>query len=39
MPKGNFDGHSTYVDAYVPSAIEKNSQIKPGNNLEVGGKF
>ncbi len=39
MPKGKFAGSSTYEDAYVPSTIERNQQIRPEGNLKLGGKF
>ena len=39
IPKGNFNGQSTYGDTYINSISEKVSQIRPEGQLKVGGKF
>jgi hypothetical protein len=36
MPRGQFEGSSTYEGAYLGGAGQKNPQIRPENNLSVG---
>ena len=37
MPKGNFENHSTYSQAYLETHPEPNKQIRPEGELKVGG--
>lgn len=39
MPKGNFQGDSSYHDTYIQKEMEKNKQFRPEQQLKVGGKF
>ena len=39
MPKGNFQGDSSYQQSYIEKEIEKNQQFRPEQQLKVGGKF
>jgi hypothetical protein len=40
MPKGAFEGNSTYQNSYIPGGPEKISRaIKPQEELKVGGQF
>ena len=39
MPKGNFQGDSSYHDTYIQKEMEKNQQFRPEQQLKVGGKF
>ncbi len=39
MPKGRFDGNTTYDVAYIPSIGQRGAQFKPETNLKIGGKF
>ena len=39
MPKGNFQGDSSYQQTYIEKEMEKNQQFRPEQQLKVGGKF
>lgn len=39
MPEGKFEVGSTYAGDYVPGQGERSPQIKPAQQLKVGGKF
>lgn len=39
MPKGNFQGDSSYHESYIEKEMEKNQQFRPEQQLKVGGKF
>ena len=36
IPKGKFIGNSTYENTYLGTSVERNPQVRPQNNLNVG---
>lgn len=39
MPRGNFEGSSTYGNSYQGERTEMSKQFKPEGELKIGGKF
>lgn len=39
MPKGRFDGNSTYENAYVGTQAQRNLPYRPEGEIKLGGKF